>query len=384
MVLMDLLDYRRALDEIDDQLIALFRRRMETSMEIAAYKKEKGLPILDAGREREKTKTLCDRMPPELRSYTAVLYSSLFELSRSCQRRQMAQYTELNRAIDQAIAQTPQLFPQSANVAVWGAEDGLAQLACEKLFRMPLVMSFDRMEAVFAATKQGLCNYALVPMENSATGSVQKICDLLEKYGCYVVRSVQVRADYHLLGKSSTRLEEVREIFTHSQAAAHCSDFLSSLGQTVKVTLCDDSRQAAKAVAESQRQDVAVLCGRNVMDLFDLRGLKLGVQNRDLGSTRFVCVSKTLEIYPGADRTGIQLSLQNQPGALFKLLARFYALGINITRLESHTICGREAEIRFFLELDTSIYAQEFVQIICELSASSQEFTYFGSYREVQ
>lgn len=380
---MNLLDYRRALDEIDDQLIALFRRRMETSMEIAAYKKEKGLPILDAGREREKTKALCDQMPPELRSYTAVLYSSLFELSRSCQRRQMAQYTALNRAIDGAISQTPQLFPQSANVAVCGTEEALAQLACEKLFRMPLVMPFNHIEAVFAAIGQGLCDYAVVPMENSTTGSVKETCDLLEKHGCYVVRSVQVRADYHLLGKSTTRLEDIREIFTHQQAMGQCAEFIRSLGSEVKVTLCENTVVAAKSVAESSRQDVATICSRTCIDLFDLKCLRLGVQDRDSNFTRFVCVSKALEIYPGADRTSIQLSLPNQPGALFKLLARFYALGINITRLESHAIPGRDFEVRFCLELDSSIYAQEFIQIICELSASCEDFTYFGSYREV-
>ncbi len=380
---MELLDFRRELDEIDDQLIALFRRRMETSVQIAAYKKEKGLPILDAGREREKTKTLCAQMPPELRSYTAVLYSSLFELSRSCQRRQMAQFTELNRAIDQAIAQTPQLFPQSANVAICGIEAAFAQLACEKLFRMPLVMQFSGFEAVFSAIRQGLCDYGVVPIENSTTGSVKKIYDLLREHGFSIVRSVRVKTDYNLLAKPDTRPENIREVFTHEQAMGQCAEFIRTLGPEVKITICENTVLAAQAVANSSRQDVAAICSRTCVDLFDLRCLQRNVQDRDNNYTRFVCISRRLEIYPGADRSSIMLSIPNQPGALYKLLARFYALGINITKLESRSIPGRDFEIQFCLELDTSIYAQEFIQIICELSASCEEFTYFGSYSEV-
>ena len=380
---MDLLDFRHELDALDDQLVELFRRRMEISSQIAAYKKEKGLPILDAGREREKTRALCDQMPPELRSYTAVLYSSLFELSRSCQRRQMAQFTELNQTIDDAICHTPKLFPQEANVAICGVEGAFAQLACEKLFRIPLMMEFSNFDAVFSAINQGLCQYGIVPIENSTTGSVKKIHDLLSTYGFFVVRSVRVKADYNLLAKPVTNLADIQEIFTHEQAMGQCAEFIRSLGSAVKVTLCDNTVLAAQAVAKSSRQDVAAICSRTCVDLFDLRCLKRNVQDWDSNNTQFVCVSKALEIYPGADRTSIMLSLPNQPGALYKLLARFYAQGINITRLESRNIPGRDFEIRFCLELETSIYAQEFIQIICDLSADCEEFTYFGSYSEV-
>lgn len=380
---MELKDYRLKLDEIDDQLVDLFRKRMELAVEIASFKKEHGLPILDAGRERDKMKELCAKVSPEMRNYTSVLYSSLFELSRSCQSRQMQQYTDLNHRISDAIIHTSNLFPQDVTVGVCGVEGTFVQTACEKLFRMPFIMYFNNLEGVFAAIEKGLCSYGVVPIENCSAGSVKKIYDLMIQHSFSIVRSVRLKADQNLLSRPATRLEDVKEIFSHEQSISQCSEYLRALGPDVKVTVCENTAIAAKMVAESQRSDVAAICSRNCMELFGLKCLRCSIQDRRSNDTRFICISRNLEIYPGADRTSIMLALSHKPGALYKLLARFYALGINITKLESRPIPDRDFEFMFHLDLETSIYSQEFIQIICELSASCEEFTYLGSYSEV-
>lgn len=380
---MDLKDYRLQMDEIDDQLVSLFRKRMELSGQIAAYKKELGLPILDAGREREKMNALAAKMPPEMRNYTRVLYASLFELSRSYQSLQMQQYTDLSSRIKKAISETTPLFPQEASVGVCGVEGTFDQIACEKLFRMPFILYFKSLEGVFTAIENGLCRYGVVPIENSTAGSVKKIYDLMLRHNFSIVRSVRLKADHNLLAKPATRLADVKEIFSHEQAISQCSDFLRSVGSDVKVTVCENTAVAAQLAAASPRPDVAAICSRNCMDLYDLQCLKSGIQDKGSNDTRFICIAKNLEIYPGADRTGIILATAHKPGALYQVLARFYALGINITKLESRPIPDRNFEFLFYFDLQTSIYSQEFQQIICELSASAEEFTYLGSYSEV-
>ena len=140
---------------------------------------------------------------------------------------------------------------------------------------------------------------------------------------------------------------------------------------------------AAEMVAKSERKDVAALCSRNCIDLYGLSCLQYAVQDKGNNYTRFICISKNLEIYPGADRTSIMLTTAHKPGALYKVLARFYALGINITKLESRPIPDRDFEFMFYFDLETSIYSQEFIQIVSELAASTEEFTYLGSYSEV-
>ena len=380
---MDMKTYRKKIDDIDQELVRLFRERMETAKEIADYKKANNLPILDAGREREKLADVCSRVPAELRNYTSVLYSSLFELSRSYQTHQMEHYTELSEKISGAIDHTPRLFPRDASVAVCGVEGAYAQIACEKLFKMPFVMYFNNFEGVFSAIENGLCQYGVVPIENSTAGSVKKVYDLMTRHNFSIVRSARLKIDHNLLAKPGTKMENIREILSHEQAIHQCAEFLKSLGKDIQITAVENTAMAAEAVAQSDRTDLAALCSRNCMELYGLSCLHSSVQDQGNNYTRFICISKNLEIYPGADRTSIMLSTAHKPGALYKLLSRFYALGINITKLESRPIPDRDFEFMFYFDLETSVYSEEFIQIICELSATTEEFTYLGSYSEV-
>lgn len=380
---MDLMDYRQIMDDIDDQLVALFRQRMETVREIAAYKKEHGLPVLDALRERAKVKELCDRVPEDMQSYTGVLYASLFELSRSYQNRQMERYTDLSQTIVGAVENTPRLFPQSASVALYGGEGPFSQLACEKLFRMPCTIEFNNAEAVFTAVKNGLCDYGVVPLDNGTSGITASIYDLLVAHHFYIVRTVRLKADYCLFAGTSMQDDAISELFAYEGAINQCSEFIKKLGNHVKITLCENADAAARKAAEGNHMGSVALCPRNYGEIYGLKCLKYGIQDRENTFARFLCISKSMEVYPGADRTSILLSLPNRPGALYKLLAQFYALGINIAKLESKPIPEKEHEIAFYVELDASVYAPEFRQIICELSAGNEDFTYLGSYSEV-
>ena len=380
---MDINDYRKQIDEIDDQMVELFARRMAVASEIARYKQEKGLPVLDAGRERAKLNDVCAKAPAELRDYTSVLYSSLFELSRSYQSQLMPQYTDLSRRIQSAVENTPQLFPQDVSVAVCGVEGAYAQIAAEKMVKRPFILYFRDFGGVFSAIESGLCRYGVVPIENSTAGSVKKIYDLMVDRKFSIVRSVRLKIDHNLLAKAGTKLEDVREVFSHEQAISQCANFLSTLGKDVKITAVSNTALAAEMVAKSERTDVAALSSRSCIDLYGLKALKRGVQDQGNNYTRFICISKDLEIYPGANHTSIMLTTAHKPGALYKLLARFYALGINVTKLESRPIPDRDFEFMFYFDLETSIYSKEFIQMICELSASAEDFTYLGSYSEV-
>ena len=380
---MDLKDYRKQIDEIDDQLVALFQQRMEVSEGIAAYKKERGLPILDAGREHEKINSVCAKVAPEMRNYTSVLYSSIFELSRSHQSQQMARYSELSQKITDAIENTPKLFPRDVTVGVCGVEGAFAQIATEKLFKMPFIMYFNNFEGVFSAIEGGLCQYGIVPIENSTAGSVKKVYDLMIKHNFSIVRSVRLKIDHNLLAKPNTKLSDVKEIYSHEQAISQCSQFLRTLGNDIKIIPVENTAVAAEMVAKSQRQDVAAICSRNCMELYGLSALARNIQDQGNNYTRFICISKNLEIYPGADRTSIMLATAHKPGALYKVLARFYSLGINIAKLESRPIPDRDFEFMFYFDLETSVYSEEFIQIVSELSASTEDFTYLGSYSEV-
>ena len=379
---MDLNDYRKEIDEIDEQLLALFVRRMETAGDIAAYKKANGLRVLDMRREKEKLREIADKTPEELREYALSLYSLIFELSRSRQGRLLGTTGELPERIARAVEETPRLFPEDAAVACQGVEGAYSTQACEKIFKRPSTFYFSSFEAVFSAIEKGLCRYGVLPLENSTAGSVNAVYDLMMRHNFHIVRSVRIKVDHNLLANSGAKLSDIREIYSHEQAISQCARFLQSLPD-VKVIRCENTAAAAKLVAESGRKDVAALSSRACMELYGLDCLAASVQDQGSNFTRFICIARELEIYPGADRTSLMMVLPHRPGSLYKVLSRFYALGVNLNKLESRPMPERNFEFMFYFDLETSVYSPQFIQLMGELPELCEEFSYLGSYSEV-
>ena len=379
---MELSDYRAQIDRIDTELLRLFAERMQTAAGIAAYKKAHSLPVLDAGREREKLAQIVKAAPEDLQEEAVSLYRLLFSLSRSYQRDLLDEKTTLPALLKTALEQTPQLFPPTAAVACQGVEGAYSQQACDKLFQHPSVFFCATFDKVFSAIEQGLCQYGVLPLENSTAGSVNAVYDLMQKHNFSIVRSVRLRIDHSLLALPGVKPSEIREIVSHGQALEQCSEFLKQL-PNVTVTRCENTAAAAKFVAESGRNDVAALASRTCGALYGLAALAECVQDQGNNYTRFICISKNLEIYPGADRTSLRMVLAHKPGALYQVLSLFNALGINLNKLESRPIPERDFEFAFYFDLDTSIYSPDFLQLMAELPGICEQFSYLGSYSEV-
>lgn len=379
---MDIKELRNEIDAIDDQLVKLFCQRMEVSAKVADYKREHNLPILVPAREREILANVAEKAGKEMSNYTRVLYSMLFELSRGYQSKRNLTISPLHEQIQQAIDKTPKLFPQAPMVACQGVEGAYSQIACEKIFKTPFIMYFKNFEAVFTAIEQGLCQYGILPIENSTAGSVNKVYDLMIRHNFSIVRTFRMKVDHNLLVNKGAKLEDVKEIYSHEQAISQSASFLNTL-PGVKVIPVENTAVAAKMVAESGRMDVGALSSRSCAELYNLSCIASSVQDKGNNHTRFICISKNMEIYPGSDKTSIMMVLPHRPGSLYRVMARLYTLGINVTKLESRPIPDREFEFMFYFDLETSIYSEEFVQLMCELDVLCEEFKYLGSYTEV-
>lgn len=379
---MDLSELRCQMDSIDDELVRLFCRRMDVAAQIADYKKANNIPILAPVREREKLQDVSQKAGPDMANYTRVLYSMLFELSRSYQGKRNTSTSELYQRITKSIDTTPHLFPQAPMVACQGVEGAYSQIACEKIFKDPFIMYFKSFDGVFNAIEQGLCQYGILPIENSTAGSVKTVYDLMIRHNFSIVRTFRLKVDHNLLANPGTKLVDIKEIFSHEQAITQCTEFLKRL-PGVKITPVENTAVAASMVAKSGRTDVAALSSRACAELYGLSCLAASVQDEGNNRTRFICISKNLEIYPGSDKTSIMMVLPHRPGSLYKVLARLYVLGINVTKLESRPIPDRDFEFMFYFDLETSIYSEEFVQLMCELDELCEEFKYLGSYSEV-
>ena len=378
---MDLNEIRDKIDKVDDQIIELFAQRMELSNEVAQYKRAKGIPVIDMTRERDKRNKIFEKSPKEVRDYLPQLYSVVFELSRSYQNRLNGVGNELVQSIQEAIDTTPKLFPANISVACQGCEGANSQIACDRLIHGAKIMYFEDFEGVFAAIDTGFCKYGVIPIENSLAGSVNQVYDLMQRHQFHIVRSVRQKIDHNLLVKPGVKFEEIREIYSHPHALSHCSAFLSSL-KDVKALPSQNTAVAAQMVATSERRDIAALASRACIKLYGLECLKPAVQDKDNNYTRFICISKDLQIFPGADRTSLMVSVSHEPGSLYRILSRFYALNVNLIKLESRPLPDRDFEFMFYFDVEASVHDPRFKQLIAELQGVCESFTYLGSYSE--
>jgi len=379
---MPLEELRSEIDRIDDAMLKLFKERMDVVREIGRLKRETGFPALDRGRERAMLCRLSEETPSELSGYVRVLFNTVLEMSRSYQAKESRAESSIIGRIEQAIADTPKLFPENAIVACPGTEGAYSQSACDKIFTLANIMYFSGFEGVFQAVDKGLCRYGVLPLENSTAGSVNEVYDLMNRYNFYIVRSARLQIRHALLAPPGVELKDVKEIFSKDQAIQQCGRFLKSL-PGAKATACENTAVAAKRAAESGRKDVAVIASEDCAALYGLSVLSFGVQDTDNNYTRFICISKTPEIYPGADRTSLMLTVEHRPGSLYSVIAKLNALGINLNKLESRPIPGSDFEFMFYFDIDAPVYSPALRQIIAELEREASMFDYLGSYQEI-
>lgn len=379
---MELEELRNEINDIDDELAALFQKRMDVALRIARYKRDNNLPVLDRTRERALLNRMAKKSGEDLELYTRLLFTSLMDVSRAYQHRYLDGEAELSRRVaDTARAFREQNFPKKAVVACQGVEGAYSGLAAERLFSRPEILYFNTWEDVFRAVDSGLCKYGVLPIENSTAGSVNKVYDLMHTHKFSIARSVRLRVGHTLLANRGTRLSDIREIFSHEQAIRQCSAFLEALGD-VKITVCENTAKAAERVAQSGRTDAAAISSKQCAALYGLQALSYEIQNSDNNYTRFICISKECEIYPGAQRTSLMMTLPHKPGALYSVLSRFYAMDINLLKLESRPLLGSDFEFMFYFDIESPV-DESLCRLLGELSHSAEQFTYLGSYSEL-
>ncbi|MBQ8398768.1 MAG: chorismate mutase, partial [Clostridia bacterium] len=265
----DIKELRAEINEIDEQIVELFTRRMEVSKGVALYKQSKGLPIFDPARERERLTDVAELAGEEYESYTRVLYALVMELSKNLQQKVLHPNSGLSASVRRSIEDTPMLFPEKAKVACQGVEGAYSGQACERLFALPEISYYKDFEGVFKAIEEGKCRYGVLPIENSTAGSVNAVYDLMIKYNFRIVRSLRLKVDHCLLARKGVKPSQIREVCSHEQAINQCAGFLRSLGN-VKITVCPNTAVAAQMVANSGRDDIAALSSASCASLYGL------------------------------------------------------------------------------------------------------------------
>lgn len=378
---MELSDIRVKIDAIDDQMLQLFLERMNLAEEVAAYKNEHHLPIMNKGREREILAKVTEKAGEHER-FAYHLFSTLFELSRSRQAELISAPTRVAAQVKASLEAGSAVFPQTGTVACQGVEGANSQAACDKLIPRGHIVYMKSFADVVNAVESGACKFGVLPIENSSNGSVRAVYELLQEHKLSIVRATRLCIRHELLTVPGTKMEDITQIYSHPQAIGQCSKFLNAL-EGVQVVPCGNTAMAAQMVSENNDPHIAAISSHICAQLYGLECINDHIQDSDNNYTRFICIAKDPMIYQGASRMSLIIDCDNKPGALYDTLSKLAALGINMTKLESCPVSGRNFEFIFFLELEASVLEPGVLPMLEELERSCASFTFLGNYSEV-
>lgn len=376
----ELLTLRGRIDAIDTQIVELFRQRMDVTEQVGKYKLERGLPVLDRSREAQVLSRKAELAGAELKDDVTALFETVMSLSRRQQQRLMAEsvptwLAELDKAVRSARAplERPAVLYQGEPGAY--AEEAAAAFFGEDCDRDHVT----NWEDIFAALRDGRADYGVLPIENSSTGSINQVYDLLGKYGAYIVGEQTVRVEHCLMAPRGARLDALQEVRSHEQGLLQCEIFLKDHPGWVQ-TAMRNTAVAAKSVADGGDPTKAAIGSRRCAALYGLDVLAEKINFNDENYTRFVVVSPALELRPEREKISTLFTLSHQSGTLYRALSVFAHAGLNLMKLESRPIPGRSWEYRFFVDLSGDLTAPGMTETLREAAEATEEFRVLGNY----
>lgn len=376
-------ELRKKIDTLDDEIAKLYLERQSVVKEIGEEKARNRTAVADPSREKQIIARVTKSADDEQKIYLKRVFETIMETSRAYQRRLVAPVSPLADELRRVLMEGKKYFPVSSTVACQGVEGSYSSIAADKLFEIADITYFRNFEGVFQAVEKGLCDYGVLPIENSAVGSVNAVYDLMKKHRFYIVRSIKLKVCHHLLAKKGVKISDIKEIFSHEQAIGQCAEYLQKFAKDVKITACPNTAVAAEKVAASDRADVACISSRNCADLYDLGILDGNIQDNDSNYTRFICISKNLQVFAPAGKISIMMTLPHESGSLNRVLNKFSTLGLNLTKLESRPLPGTDFEFMFYFDFEGQIENSDTLALIAELDRGSEQFFFLGSYYEV-
>ena len=374
----DLGKLRDQIDSIDDQIVKLFEERMKVAEGVAAYKRSVGKPVLDKEREKIKIKKVTEKTTNEFnRQGVESLFNQIMSISRMLQYRKLAS----ERADLEGFCEDDMKVTGDTKVVYAGVPGAYAESAMLKFFGTEIdgfnVETFgDAMEAVHS----GAADYAVLPIENSSTGSVNDVYDLLSEYDNHIVGETMVKIEHALLGLPGSSLDQIHTVYSHPQGLMQCSRFLDEKRDWQQVSL-QNTAASAKRVVDDGELSQAAIASKQAAKNYGLIVLKDHLNDLDNNSTRFVIISHKKMFEPGADTISICFETLHESGSLYSVLSHFIFNGLNMTRIESRPIHGKPWQYQFFVDFTGNLKEQTVKNALHGIQSETESFRILGNYR---
>jgi len=376
----DIQRFRKEIDEVDDKLLKLFEYRMDLVLKIAEYKQNKGIPVYDPAREEEKLNHLKKSL--NNRNYedaVTELFSQIMAISRR------AQYTYVNTADDLEFTAVDDFEAgQDTVIAYYGEKGSYTEQAMLEYFNgRGKGIPMGTFEEVMEALKENRADYGVLPIENSSTGTLSDIFDLLAEYDNYIIGEHVVAVDHNLWGLPEAEFSDIKRVYSHRQGFLQCSDFLKHYPH---LELVEGGSTAAAAKKVSMDKDItqAAIASRRAGETYGLKILKASIHNEKHNRTRFIIISNKKKYDRKAKRVSICFALPHKSGALYHMLSHFIHNNINLTKIESRPIKGQAFRYRFFIDFEGSLEDVEVKNALFSIKKEALEMKILGSYVPVE
>ncbi|MCM1495763.1 MAG: chorismate mutase [Bacteroides sp.] len=375
---MDLNQIRKEIDQVDQQIVELFQRRMELAGDVAASKRESGKAIYDRQREAEKLERLAALADSEFNRHSIEeLFLQIMSISR---RYQYSILGDRKEAVCREFTMVEALHIHPGTRVVYqGVEGAFSEQAMMEFFG-DSVQGFhvEQFEHVLEALEAGEAEYGVLPIENSSAGFVSGVYHLLQKHDVTIVGGISLEVEQALLGMPGASLEDIQTVYSHPQGLLQTKDYLEAHGWR-QISLANTAVSARKVRQDGDIRQAAVASVRAAR-LYGLEVLQPCINTQKGNKTRFLVISKKKEFAREADIISISFSLPHESGSLYNALGHFIFNGLNMTSIESEPLPDRQWEYRFFITFEGNLSDSSVQNAITGIRSESSDFKLLGNY----
>ncbi|MDA3730949.1 prephenate dehydratase [Niameybacter massiliensis] len=283
-------------------------------------------------------------------------------------------------AIEKGLQYKPKQMPQ---VGYQGVIGSFSEDAATRYFKDQdaSYTRYDEFEEVFEALVRGEIDYGVLPIENSYTGEVLEVYDLIGHYNLYIVGEEIVRVTHHLAGVQGSKIEEIEEVYSHPQALGQCKQYLRQYPYIQSIPYANTA-MAAQYIEQLDNKHKAAICSEKAANLYNLSILQRGINTKSNNYTRFIILSKTMQILPECDKVSIAFTTKHESGALYHILAHFAYNGLNLLKIQSRPMKDKSWHYYFFVDLEGHLEDANMLIALGKVSKESEYFSILGGYRQ--
>ncbi len=373
---MDLLEnYRSEIDNIDKEMTLLFENRMNLSKKISDYKKNNNMQIYQSEREELViAKNISYLKNKEYESFLRSYYMNLMNLSR------LIQSKEINSDYDsEKVIKYPK---ENLKVGYQGGIGAFSEEAMHKHFSsIKNTKNYETFEELFIALKNEEIDYAIAPIENSSTGGISKVYDLLKIYDFYIVGEECIKINQHLIGVKGATINDIQEVYSHPQGFEQSAESLKRY-ENIKLIPYLNTAISAKLVSDLNDKTKAAIASERAAKIYNLDIIDSNINDNKDNYTKFVIIGRNFEVGNACDKSSIIFSTEHESGELYRLLKYFADYNINLTKIESRPNKHIPWQYLFYVDFEGSIKEEKIKRAIANIENESKYFKFLGSYKK--